>query len=342
MMKKSLKIIILISLFLCLSACKGQRVESLTYAVYPYLPDSEYYQELIEKRWAETEPDIKLIRAEWDCYTDGKPEGIDVMMFDADVESTIISSGWIQPVSTDDIKEREDIFPYALEGLTVDGSLYGIPVFPCGNFLIYDEGCEELAHAEHITDLSDESEMLMINCENPENRPQYIVEVMADLSGEINPVMAEGSEDIMQDIDRLAIEKHKKDDDLHVAMAYDSGTGQGYISFSESMRLLKNRADQTMIRQISFSDKENVKRLYCDAVAVSSDVKGQKNEKCLELMNVIAEAEILHALCIQNETPQYLMTARRSVYEDLARNDKLYGKLKELAEDERNHIIVNP
>lgn len=112
MMKKSLKIILLISLFLCLSACRGQRVESLTYAVYPYLPDSENYQELIEKRWAEIEPDIKLIRAEWDCYTVGKLEGIDVMMFDADVESTIISSGWIQPVSTDDVKERPAIISF--------------------------------------------------------------------------------------------------------------------------------------------------------------------------------------------------------------------------------------
>ena len=57
--------------------------DALTYAMFPYLPDVGYYQELIERRWAELEPDIRLIRAEWDCYTDGAPEGIDVVMLDA-------------------------------------------------------------------------------------------------------------------------------------------------------------------------------------------------------------------------------------------------------------------
>ena len=32
----------------------------------------------------------------------------------------------------EDVWEAEDIFPFALEGLTVDGRLYGIPVFLCG------------------------------------------------------------------------------------------------------------------------------------------------------------------------------------------------------------------
>lgn len=55
------------------------------------------------------------------------------------------------------IQEIDDIYPFALEGLTVDGSLYGIPAFLCGNFLIYDISCGILAGAEHITDLTGES-----------------------------------------------------------------------------------------------------------------------------------------------------------------------------------------
>ena len=52
--------------------CSAESVDTLTYAVFPYLPDAVYYQELIEKRWAEIEPGIKLIRADWDCYEDAK------------------------------------------------------------------------------------------------------------------------------------------------------------------------------------------------------------------------------------------------------------------------------
>lgn len=73
--------------------CGETTVDTLTYAVYPYLPDAEYYQELIEQRWAEIEPDIRLVRAEWDCYEDGVPEGIDVIMYDAEGRDRLIGSG---------------------------------------------------------------------------------------------------------------------------------------------------------------------------------------------------------------------------------------------------------
>ena len=45
--------------------------DTLTYAVFSYLPDPGYYQEIIERRWAEMEPDIELVRADWNCYKDG-------------------------------------------------------------------------------------------------------------------------------------------------------------------------------------------------------------------------------------------------------------------------------
>ena len=79
MLKRSFAIIILFSIILCAVACGEEHVESLTYAVFPYMSDIGYYQEIIENRWAELEPDIRLERAEWDCYSDGIPEGIDVI-----------------------------------------------------------------------------------------------------------------------------------------------------------------------------------------------------------------------------------------------------------------------
>ena len=61
-MKKSIISIILLVLVFCSAAVGEARVDSLTYAVYPYLPDVEYYQELIERRWAELEPNTALVR----------------------------------------------------------------------------------------------------------------------------------------------------------------------------------------------------------------------------------------------------------------------------------------
>ena len=166
MIMKRIAAVVLSLLILVLCASCGSRAvkaDSLTYALFPYLPDVEYYQELVERRWAEIEPDIKLIRADWDCYTGEAPEGIDVVMYDAVMRDVLIDSGWISPIDKASVQNEEDMFPFAVDGLAADGKLYGIPVFLCGNFLIYDRSCDALAKAERITDLADESELLVIN-----------------------------------------------------------------------------------------------------------------------------------------------------------------------------------
>ena len=339
-MKKCILTITLLVIVLCSSACGREHVDTLTYAVFPYIPDVEYYQEIIEARWAELEPDIKLVRADWDCYYDGMPEGIDVVMYDAVMRDTLIADGCIQAIDPNAVQEAEDIFPYALDGITVQDKLYGIPVFLCGNFLIYDRGSEVLASAEHITDLADESKILVINSENDFNRPQYKYEIIADIRGEANPSIDSSAEEYMSLLDRLADDAHKKDDDTQAALAYDSGIGQGYIGYSESMRLLNSRFDQTGIKAISFSDRENIPRLYVDAAAVTAGVKGKRYEKCLELMNVMAEADVMTALSVQDGEPQYLMLPRKSPYKTLIEQFTLYSELEKLANNEKNHVIL--
>ena len=342
LLKKYVAAVALLAVVLLAAACGEERVETLTYAVFPYLPDVEYYQELIERRWAELEPDIKLVRAEWDCYCDEVPEGVDVVMYDAVMRDSLIEKGWIRPIGRSAVQDSEDVFPFALEGFTVGDDLYGIPVFLCGNFLIYDLDSEELAAAEHITDLSDKSEILVVNSEDPMNRPQYVIEAVADSRGEANPSVDGGAEDIMALLDRLAIGAHKSDDNTQVALAYDSGVGDGYIGYSESMCLLKNRFDRTGIKSISFSDRENILRLYADAAAVTAGVKGQRYEKCLKLINVMAEADVLTSLSVKNGAPQCLLLARKSPYESLADAFPVYIQFEELARDEKNTVILTP
>jgi len=339
-MKKCFAAMLCFAMILSTASCKNESVETLTYAVFPYLPDTDYYQQLIESRWAELEPDIQLIRKEWDCYSDGEPEGIDVIIYDAVMQDTIIDAGWIQPIDSSAVQESDDYFQFALEGVTVKDKLYGIPVFLCGNFLIYDRECPELAKAEHITDLADESDILVMNFEDSVNRPQYIIEVIADVRGEANPSVNSGAEEIIPLIDRLVIEDHKNDTDAQVAMAYDSGIGQGYIGFSESMRFLKKRFAETDIKTISFSDKENVPRMYADAIAVTANAKGLRYKKSLELINVMSDAQVLTDLSMQDGNPQYLMLARKSPYQLLSDKFPIYKQMECLAANEMNHVIL--
>ncbi len=340
--KRLAAVVILLLTAVFAFCCRVQRVESLTYAVYPYLPDVEYYEELIEKRWAELEPNIRLLRAEWNCYDAAAPEGIDVIMYDSFTRDTLIEAGWIQPFEKSAVLNRDDIYTFALDGLTVDDRLYGIPVFLCGNFLIYDKACSILAEAEHITELAGESELLVISSEDSGSREQLTLEILADTLSEPNPAKDSGSADaIMLLIDRLAIEEHKEDSSGDLALAYDHGIGSGYISFSETMRFLDRRISDTDIKAISFSDRENVPRLYVDAAALSSRAEGKRKDKALELMNVMAEAELLSELSVQEGAPQYLLLARPSSYEALVNRFPLYRQLENIARDEKNCVILS-
>ena len=342
-MKKMIIFLQVAVLMILFSSCEREGdVDSLTYAVFPYLPDTEYYQELIEKRWSELEPDIKLVRAEWDCYGDSAPTGIVVVMYDCSERDKIIDSGWIRPIDRSSIQDISDIFPFAPEGASRDGKQYGIPVFLCGNFLIYDTNCDILEKAEHITDLSDCSELLGIASEDPLVRPQYILEAAADIHGKFDPsadICAE-EEKIIALIDSLAVSGHKQDTSDQLAAAYDKGIGQGYIGFSESMRLLKGRMPETDIKTVSFGPGNNIPLLYADAAAVTVGVGGERYEKCLELMNVMADAEILTSLSDDNGEPAYLLLARRSPYAVLKERFPLYNILERIASDENNQIIT--
>ena len=342
-MKKLIILLLLTVMMILCTSCEGKSdVDTLTYAVFPYLPDTGYYQELIEKRWSELEPDIKLVRAEWDCYSDSAPTGIDVVMYDCFVRDKLIDSGWIKPTERSSIQNINDIFPFATEGASRDGRLYGIPVFLCGNFLIYDRNCDALEKAEHITDLSDCSEMLVIASEDPMVRSQYIIEAAADIHGKFDPsadICAE-EEKIIALIDGLAVSGHKQDTSDELAVTYDNGIGEGYIGFSESMRFLKERMPETYIKTVSFGSGNNIPLLYADAVAVTAGVSGERYDKCVELMNVMADAEILTSLSDDNGEPAYLLLARKSPYAVLAEKYPLYNQLEKIASDENNQIIT--
>ncbi len=77
-------------------------------------------------------------------------------------------------------------------------------------------------------------------------------------------------------------------------------------------------------------------------MAVTSGVEGQQYEKCIELMNVIAEADVLSSLSVQDGAPQYLLLARRSPYASLAERFPLYTQLESLSSNENNQTILGP
>ncbi len=67
-MKKGFIVFLALIILFITACCAGEGADHLTCAVYPLLPDPAYDQELIERRRAQIEPDLPLVRAEWMLY----------------------------------------------------------------------------------------------------------------------------------------------------------------------------------------------------------------------------------------------------------------------------------
>ena len=135
-----------VMIFIRLSAGKDRK---LTYSVYPYLPDTKYYAEILEEEWKKLHPGISLEYVPYDCYFDGDPEGIDVIMFDAILEREFVEKGYIKPLDIDDYIDRSDFYAFTLEPADGYEDNYGVPVFLCCDLMIYDRDNVDFSHA-HI------------------------------------------------------------------------------------------------------------------------------------------------------------------------------------------------
>ena len=91
----ALLLIIAVMIIIKVSAGKSGKV---TYSVYPYLPDIAYYTEILEEEWETLHPDVSLEYVPYDCYQDGRPEEIDVIMFDSILEREFVEKGYIKPL----------------------------------------------------------------------------------------------------------------------------------------------------------------------------------------------------------------------------------------------------
>ena len=140
---------------------------------------------------------------------------------------------------------------------------------------------------------------------------------------------------------QLAVKGHEKNLPEDVARAYDARKGMGCINYSEIMRFMENRIEDTDIKAISFGKADNMPRVYADGVAIASGIQGAKYDKCMELLNVMSEADIALKLSVVDNKPQYILLPIISPYGDIARRYPIYGKLKALVTDSRNHVICS-
>ena len=331
--------------------------QSISVALYPYVPDMELFQDVLARMWADIEADIALEFVDWDCFTDPSPDGIDIITYDALFTSYLAENGFIQPLDPEYLDNTEGIIPFALDGSQYNGDLYGLPFLVCSYFLIHRTDDEAMWNVENFADLCEEisarqqvdpSAGLQMNYIS--DYPYYYLDALIDFSGTYTtytevPDLASPDEDAMQMLHRirsvLAKTSAESDGTLHeYRTRFDAGEGSAIYDFSESLYDMPNSMDNLTIRPISFSETENIQLFYADIASLGTHVTDPaEKEACLKLIDLIGSEEFQNQLCFGSGETQYMLPASRQVYLDAQEEAPIYSLFYTLATDEHNRIV---
>ena len=334
-------LIIAVIIIIKVSAGKDRKV---TYSVYPYLPDTGYYAEILAEEWEKQHPDVTLELVPYDCYIDGSPEGIDVIMYDSILEREFVKKGYIKPLDIDNFIDRDDYYAFTLEPADGYSDNYGVPVFLCCSLLIYDRDDPVLSKAASIFDVAESDGGVLISFASSGD-DVFLLDAAADTAQDPDVIQ---HKEKLQNIDvapnkkalaKAAIPEYTDRNSDDLAGIYDVGTANGYVGYSETMRFLKKRLDTTEIKQISIDKNANIPLFYCDMAGISADVPEDQTGLCVDLIRIMTDPGVMKRVSVKDGTPQYLLFPRISFYEDMEKEYPMYAKLRTILENENNSLF---
>ena len=326
-----------------ITAIAGE-TSKLTYSVYPYLPDVDYYAEVLEMEWEKLHPDINLEYVPYNCYFDGRPEGIDVIMYDVFIERELIEKGYIKPVDISSSIDTDDFYSFTLEPAAGYTENYGVPVFLCCDLLIYYRENSDLSQADDIFDIAASDSKVLISFASYGDHV-YLLDAAVDTMQDSQLIQYK---DRLEDIDvssskkalaDAAVPEYADADSNDIATLYDSGAADGYIGYAETLRFLDSRLDKTEVKQISIGKNDNIPLFYCDMAGISADVPEKQTDLCMDLIGIMTDTEVMKRVSVKEGSPQYLMFPKISFYDEMEKEYPMYTRLRKIAGNENNRMF---
>ena len=340
----SFVVIILLTAAVVTAVIAAGKNRKLTYSVYPYLPDSDYYAEVLATEWKKLHPDISLECVPYNCYHDGMPEGVDVIMYDAMLERLFIEKGYIRPLDISACIDEDDFFAFTLEPAAGYTDNYGVPVFLCCDLLIYDRDNRDISEADDIFDIAASDSKLLMSFHSYGDLV-YLMDAAADKTqapeviqykDRLGNIDVSASKKALADV---AIPEYTAAAGNDIPALYDSGIADGYIGYPETMRFLNTRFDKTEVKQISISQNDNIPFFYCDMAGISADVTDDRTALCMDLIKIMTDKEVMKRVSVEDGSPQYLLFPRISFYADMEKEYPMYAKLMKVVDQDNSELF---
>jgi thiamine pyridinylase len=348
----------LIAVFMitCPSKLSG---ESINVALYAWVPRYDQFQEVIGDAWSNLGTGVELNFVDWDCYSADPTPELDVFVFDAIFLTYFAKGGYLSPISPHSIKNHSDIFVFAQNGCKENGILYAIPQFACSNFFFCrknDENCKKYLKARTLVEMYE----LIGDNTSPDIPPPLGEGLLADLSGSTTcaclyvdaeedsmgfytpcPPLPPASDLFPDALMNLQLVVHMAGAAqadywggvFQRAVWFSNGHGKAMMHYSESMWKMSEETRENILFKVMPLGSTPVNLFYIDAVGIKPTSDPIRKALTLKLANLITSTRVLVDCLVpwgDDNSPQYVLPVRKSIFKKMGKSYKLYRKLGEI------------
>ncbi|MBI3231246.1 MAG: thiamine pyridinylase [Burkholderiales bacterium] len=346
--------------------------QSLTVALYPFVPRAAQFQEVLTAEWKKQQPNVKLTFItdfeKWDGgYKKNPPQEADVFVFDATYFEQFRAANLLEPLASNEVANQDDFVEYAKTGVKVGDTFYAIPQLGCANLLFYRKGDTALAAAKTLAEVN----RAVGQCTYTSKIPPDKRGLMLDMNGgttnallylDVDHAMMnvypfglpqslnQGTFSYLKTLMAMAsLENGKADVQLPYGRAlwFSNGWGRALMAYSESMSVMSEETRNNIeFKPMPFSDNGTRPLFYSDVIGVNPTSKNRGTRAlAVQLANVMAASSTMIASSgpdSGSQVPQYLMPARHSVFQNLARTFPLYGKMHAMLQQANPRMYKAP
>jgi thiamine pyridinylase len=354
---------ILVAILVLVAAAPLVAAQTLTVALYPYVPRPAQFETAIRAAWAKVQPNVQLtfINDEkvWDGgYDTDPPAQADIFVFDGMYFEEFRHDNYLEAMAPGEIQNPADFLAYARDAVVVAGQYYAIPQLGCANILFYDVQDMPVASATTLGQLQAALNQCTYTSEIPPDRRGLMLDMKGrttnaslylDIAHSVNgvyplPQPAAPNPNYIADQKAMLgassfLNATEDDPNAYIrGVWYSQGYGRAIMGFTETMSNMTPAALSSIgFKVMPLSNTtSNQSLFYVDAVGVNttSVQRGTRN-LAVQLANVVASTDVEVASfegTAQDPNPQYLMSVRSSVFQQLGQRYPIYGRMYQLAQ----------
>lgn len=336
---------------------KNDPPSSLNVAIYPYLPRTEQFKNILTQAWNSLRTGVQLNFVNYDCYLSDPPDSLDVFVFDGIYYKYFIAQNYLKPIPISSVNDRMGFMNFAWDAVWINSTaVYALPYLGCSNVYFYRKS--DPAFDTLSKNGLDAFYALMGNSPSPTvPQPPLRQGLLMDLSGSTtdaclylmaqmnlnnnyskNPYLPPANQldaNVLKHL-RLftkmaGIAQATYNDTINQRINwFATGYGRSLVGITENLcSFPQNYLDSVEFRLLPTADTylPITEEFFVDMAAMNSKVSSDKYPYALMLINLMTSHDVMYYSMVArspNENPQFLIPARGKVLADLMDVHPLY------------------